>query len=56
MQITDKTLVVGVDIAKKVHFARAFGTICNKVFEGDIRIEFPDFIQGKDSWIIYTVI
>ena len=24
MQITDKTLVVGVDIAKKVHFARAF--------------------------------
>ena len=25
------------------------GTICNKVFEGDVRIEFPDFIQGKDS-------
>jgi len=24
MQITDKTLVIGVDIAKKVHFARAF--------------------------------
>ncbi|GLI51021.1 hypothetical protein TSYNTROOL_11070 [Tepidanaerobacter syntrophicus] len=24
MQVTDKTLVIGVDIAKKVHFARAF--------------------------------
>lgn len=24
MQITDKTLVIGVDIAKKVHYARAF--------------------------------
>ena len=24
MQITDKTLVIGVDISKKVHYARAF--------------------------------
>ena len=24
MQITDKTLVIGVDIAKKTHFARAY--------------------------------
>ncbi|SHJ84419.1 hypothetical protein SAMN02745975_03018, partial [Geosporobacter subterraneus DSM 17957] len=24
MQITDKTLVIGVDIAKKIHYARAF--------------------------------
>jgi transposase len=41
MQITDKTLVIGVDIAKRKHFARAFD------WRG---IELDKTINFKSNW------
>lgn len=51
MQITDKTLVIGVDIAKKVHYARAFDW---RGIEVDKTINFKanstGFLQFKE-WV-----
>lgn len=65
LQITDKTLIVGVDIAKEVHYARAFdyrGIELGKIFRfGNLQLEFDGFRAwvhqvfleyGKDGVIV----
>lgn len=47
LQVTEKTLVVGVDIAKEVHFARAFNF---RRIELDIVISFRNTLDGFDSF------
>ena len=48
MQITDSTLIVGVDIAKKVHYARAFDW---RGIELDKTISFKSRYQGFKDFI-----
>lgn len=47
LQVTEKTLVVGVDIAKEVHFARAFNF---RRIELDIVFSFRNTLDGFDSF------
>ncbi len=48
MQITEKTLIVGVDIAKEIHHARAFDF---RGIEYGKRIEFSNDIDGMKRFL-----